>query len=169
MLPGHVPETYSPVIPHQHPMNPALNHQYRGEGMPGQPPYAPGSMPSPSPERPNTFNEIPVGQGFGVHHAMHSPHESVQIPPDSQPPMQIMGYQMHQNAMVPQDEGMMGQPGMPPMASFPQHHDVPWQGGGMAPNQQHDIQQHTNQRSTSHSCLAGNCQSENDTQMIQDL
>ena len=50
------------------------------------------------------------------------------------------------------------------LASFPQ----PWQ-GGVPLNQPQDIHQHTNQRSSPQSCLAGNWQSENDTHMIQDL
>ena len=174
MPPGHVPGNPSPVMPHQHPMNPAYGHQHRGGGMPGQPPYHPGSMPSQSPGRPGSFNGMPGGQGYGAHHAMHSPHQSVQGPPHMQPPMQRPGQQMHRGSMGPQHGGMMGQTGMPPPPSMQQHHDMRVQ-GGMPPNQQHYMQQQqqqqqTSQRSTSsQNVLAGNWQSESDTPHRRDM
>ena len=173
MPPGHVPGNPSPVMPHQHPMNPAYGHQHRGGGMPGQPPYHPGGLPSQSPGRPGNYNGMPGGQSYGAHHAMHSPHQSVQQgPPHMQPSMQRPGQQMHRGSMGLQHGGMMGQPGMPPPANM-QLHDMRAQ-GGMPPNQQHFMQQPNNQRpSSSQNVMARNWQSEQDTphrrEMIQHM
>jgi hypothetical protein len=106
--PGLMPGNASQPMPvgHQHPMNGPYGH--RGNGIPGQPPYHHGGIPSQSPSRQGTFNPMPGNGpgGYSSHPPLHSPHQPPPPPPPQGGPQ--MHHPMARQAMHNQHRNSLG-------------------------------------------------------------